>query len=70
MRLTGVRMNEHIHNLFSKDIDLVINALQHYIITEENRLIKENAGDREWTELEQYRRTLTNFKFLETIYGT
>ena len=63
-------MNEHIHNLFSKDIDLVINALQHYIITEENRLIKENAGDREWTELEQYRRTLTNFKFLETIYGT
>ena len=30
------------------------NALMFYVIKEEEKLISSNAGDREWTELEEY----------------
>ena len=37
-----------------KDWDKILLALETYVIQKENQLIKENAGEREWSDLEDY----------------
>jgi len=56
-------------NYFSQDLNNVIIALKHYIITEEQRLADKNAGDYEYNYLIPFENTLQNFSYLNTIYG-
>ena len=58
-----------IMNTFEKDVKCIKDALEFYIITEEDRLIDANAGDTEWEELTPYKSALRNINFLDTIYG-
>ena len=55
--------------MFNDDVSNCIIALESYIILEEQDLINKNAGDREWQELEPFRGTLNNLRYLESIYG-
>ncbi len=55
--------------MFNDDVSNCIIALESYIIFEEQDLVNKNAGDSEWQELEPYRVTLNNLKYLEAIYG-
>ena len=56
-------------NTFEKDVKCIKDALEFYIITEEDRLIDANAGDSEWGELQPYQDALRNINFLDSIYG-
>jgi hypothetical protein len=58
-----------MNQMFNTDISNCIIALESYIIFEEQDLVNKNAGDTEWQELEPYRVTLNNLRYLETIYG-
>ena len=58
-----------MNQMFSTDVSNCILALENHIICEEQDLIDKNAGDREWQELETYRATLENLRFMESIYG-
>jgi len=58
-----------VKNLFSTDISNIENALNWYIVEQEDILIKQNAGDKDWMELNTYKETLYNIKFLKEIYG-
>lgn len=40
--------------LDTTDWERILIALEHYVITQENKLIEDNAGEREWSELEDY----------------
>ena len=51
------------------DINVAIAAIEYYIISIEEKLIAENAGDKEWTDLQPFKDTLTNLKFMQSIYG-
>ena len=55
--------------MFNDDVSNCIIALETYIIFEEQDLVNKNAGDTEWEELEPYRVTLNNLRYLEAIYG-
>ena len=55
--------------MFNDDVSNCIIALESYIIFEEQDLVNKNAGDSEWQELEPYRVTLNNLRYLEAIYG-
>ena len=55
--------------MFNDDVSNCIIALESYIIFEEQDLVNKNAGDTEWNELEPYRVTLNNLRYLESIYG-
>ncbi len=55
--------------MFNDDVSNCIKAMEHFIIVEEEMLIHENAGDTGWNELEPFRVTLNNLKYLEAIYG-
>ena len=55
--------------MFNDDVSNCIIALESYIIFEEQDLVNKNAGDREWSELEPFRVTLNNLRYLESIYG-
>lgn len=37
-----------------KDWDKILLALETYVIQKENQLIKENAGERAWSDLEDF----------------
>ena len=50
------------------DIVNSIHAIEYYITSIENELIKENAGDTEWNKLIPYKKTLENLKFMVSIY--
>ena len=58
-----------MNQMFNNDISNCIIALETYIIFEEQDLINKNAGDSQWQELEPYRVTLNNLRYLEAIYG-
>tara|TARA_R110002012_G_scaffold271607_2_gene456793 strand:- start:472 stop:648 length:177 start_codon:yes stop_codon:yes gene_type:complete len=58
-----------MNQMFNTDISNCIIALENYIIFEEQDLVNKNAGDTEWQELEPFRVTLNNLRYLETIYG-
>ncbi len=58
-----------MNQLFETDIHNCIDALEDYLITWEDQLIEQNAGDDEWNKLEPYKRTLNNLKYLLSIYG-
>ena len=55
--------------MFNNDVTNCIIAMESYIIFEEQELINKNAGDREWQELEPFKTTLNNLKYMESIYG-
>ncbi len=55
--------------MFSDDISNAITALERYIEVEERLLSARNASDKEWDSIYDYRNTLSNLKFLQTIYG-
>ena len=55
--------------VFQEDLNNCMDVLEDYIITAENKLIDDNAGDREWQQLEKYKATLKNLEFLFSIYG-
>ena len=55
--------------MFSDDISNAITALERYIEVEERLLSARNASDKEWDSIYDYRSTLSNLKFLQTIYG-
>ena len=57
-------------NLFGKDIQLAIYAMEDYIINQEQSLIDANAGEEDWTKLLPMKQALENFKLLGSIYGT
>ena len=52
-----------------KDIKCIKDALEFYIIMEEERLIETNAGDVEWNELIPYQTALKHISYMESIYG-
>ena len=54
--------------VFLEDLNNCMDALEDYIITNENELIDKNAGDVEWQKLEKYKATLKNLEFLFSIY--
>ena len=58
-----------MNQLFSDDISNAIQALETYIIFEEEQLVRNNAGDTEWSKLDPFKKTLSNFLYLERIYG-
>ena len=58
-----------MNDAFIDDIARAMDALEDYIIREENYLIDTNAGDSQWTALERYKDTYKNFKYLVSIYG-
>ena len=55
--------------LSNDDIRIMIEVLEHFLISREEELIASNAGDREWQQLMPYRQTLQNLYFLATTYG-
>ena len=54
---------------FVSDICNALDALEDYIIGEEQHLMDTNAGDAEWSKLDKYKTTHKNFKYLLSIYG-
>ena len=65
MGTQGTPMTE----LSNDDIRIMIEVLEHFLISREDELIASNAGDREWQQLMPYRQTLQNLYFLATTYG-
>ena len=59
-------MNEE---LFIRDLHNSVDAIEFYITTIEEDLIRRNAGDTEWNQLTPYKDTLNNLKFMLSIYG-
>ena len=60
---------QSMNDAFIDDVARAMDALEDYIIREENYLIDTNAGDSQWNALEKYKDTLRNFKYLISIYG-
>ena len=60
---------QSMNDTFIDDVARAMDALEDYIIREENYLIDTNAGDSQWNALEKYKDTLRNFKYLISIYG-
>ena len=58
-----------MNELFAQDLNHAIIALEHYIIQEEEDLIRRNAGDYEWNYLLPFKDTLKNLEYMTTIYG-
>ena len=58
-----------MNDCFIDDVARAMDALEDYIIREENMLIDTNAGDSQWNALEKYKDTYKNFKYLVSIYG-
>ena len=58
-----------MRNDFVDDLDNAMYALEDYIISTEEHLISTNAGDAEWFRLDKYKNTLSNFRYLVSIYG-
>ena len=54
---------------FIDDIARAMDALEDFIIREEDNLIETNAGDSQWNALQKYKETYNNFKYLVSIYG-
>ena len=59
-------MNEGI---FSRDISNCLDAIEDYIIREEQHLIDTNAGDVEWCKLDKYKITQQHLQFINSLYG-
>ena len=54
---------------FIDDVARAMDALEDFIIREEDDLIEKNAGDSQWNALQKYKDTYQNFKYLISIYG-
>ena len=58
-----------MNDAFIDDIARAMDALEDFIIREENHLIDTNSGDSQWNALQKYKDTYQNFKYLVSIYG-
>ena len=58
-----------MNDAFIDDIARAMDALEDFIIREENNLIETNASDSQWNALQKYKDTYQNFKYLVSIYG-
>ena len=58
-----------MNDCFIDDIARAMDALEDFIIREEENLIQTNASDSQWNALEKYKDTYKNFKYLVSIYG-
>ena len=58
-----------MNQLFSEDLTRMIQVMEEYIITEEERLVELGLGDTHWDKLIPYKSTLNNLNYLESIYG-
>ena len=58
-----------MNDCFIDDIARAMDALEDFIIREENNLIETNASDSQWNALQKYKDTYQNFKYLVSIYG-
>ena len=55
-----------IQQFSTKELHKISSVLQNHVINEEFRLIKNNSGDREWTELVEYETLITKIQMLIT----
>ena len=58
-----------MNDCFIDDEARAMDALEDFIIREEENLIETNASDSQWNALEKYKDTYKNFKYLVSIYG-
>ena len=58
-----------MNDAFIDDIARAMDALEDFIIREENHLIETNSGDSQSNALQKYKDTYQNFKYLVSIYG-
>ena len=58
-----------MNDTFIDDVARALDALEDFIITEENNLIDNNSGDSQWNALQKYKDTYQRFKYLISIYG-
>jgi len=58
-----------MNDCFIDDVARAMDALEDFIIREENNLIETNASDSQWNALMKYKDTYQNFKYLVSIYG-
>tara|TARA_Y100000768_G_scaffold388123_1_gene382330 strand:- start:2446 stop:2622 length:177 start_codon:yes stop_codon:yes gene_type:complete len=58
-----------MNDCFIDDVARAMDALEDFIIREEENLIETNASDSQWNALEKYKDTYKNFKYLVSIYG-
>ena len=58
-----------MNDAFIDDIARAMDALEDYIINEENKLIETNASDSQWNALLKYKDTYQNFRYWVSIYG-
>ena len=58
-----------MNELSNQDVRVMIEVMEHFIISREEELIASNAGERGWTELIPYKQTLQNLYYLATTYG-
>ena len=58
-----------MNDAFIDDIARAMDALEDFIIREEDKLIETNASDSQWNALQKYKDTYQNFKYLVSIYG-
>ena len=58
-----------MNDAFIDDIARAMDALEDFIIREENALIEQNSSDSQWNALQKYKDTYQNFKYLVSIYG-
>ena len=58
-----------MNDAFIDDVARAMDALEDFIIREEDNLIATNASDSQWNALQRYKDTYQNFKYLVSIYG-
>ena len=58
-------------DLFMTDVDRCVSVLEQHITSTEQDLIQNHQGGdtRQWTDLNEYKKTLNNLKLLKAIYG-
>jgi hypothetical protein len=52
-----------ISNLSAEQWEQIVNALMFFIRVQTEELQRHNVGDREWQEIEDYKRTLNDIQF-------
>ena len=55
-----------IQQFTKKELYKISFVLQDYVITEEQKLIRDNSGDRGWSELVEYETLITKIQMLIT----
>ena len=56
-------------NPMNTDLVNAITALEYLIIDLEDDAIRHNAGESTWSRINDFKKSLNNFKLLRSIYG-